>query len=215
MDLRALGLILLGGGDLDHSQEDLQLWCGTALSGGGWTRRGNGRILSTHRHCRATMHRESCRRSYRRRSKHYRNVIATGGLQYTTYAEVLGVGGECEEVQDMGRARVEARGSWAVKTCAGEELDNFFFLWFRSLESRREAAAVAMAFKMLDGEARGDLNLFKPGFGEPLSPTKKRTRNDSTEGVQMKSLVRASNLLWILSGEVFGEDTIDIQEATS
>ena len=29
--------------------------------------------------------------------------------------------------------------------------------------------AIAMAFKMLDGKARGDLQLFKPEFGEPLS----------------------------------------------
>ena len=40
-----------------------------------------------------------------------------------------------------------------------------------SLESRREAAVVSMAFKMFDGKARGDLNLFKPSFGEPLSLT--------------------------------------------
>ena len=60
--------------------------------------------------------------------------------------------------------------------------------------TRRELAVVSMAFKMFDGKARGDLNLFKPSFGEPLSLTKNRTRSDFEEGLQLKSTIRASSL---------------------
>jgi hypothetical protein len=75
-----------------------------------------------------------------------------------------------------------------------ESVSSFCGFTIESLESRREAAAVAMAFKMLDGKTRGDLNHFKPEFGEPLSLNKKRTRSNFTEGPQIKSLVRASSL---------------------
>ena len=75
-----------------------------------------------------------------------------------------------------------------------DSVSSFCGFTIESLESRREAAAMAMAFKMLDGKTRGDLNHFKPEFGEPLSLNKKRTRSDFTEGPQMKSLVRASSL---------------------
>ena len=63
-----------------------------------------------------------------------------------------------------------------------------------SLGSRREAAAMSMLCKMLDGKARGDLDLFTPQFGEPLTLSKKRARGDFQEGIQLKSLVRASSL---------------------
>ena len=52
----------------------------------------------------------------------------------------------------------------------------------------------SMLCKMLDGKARGDLDLFTPQFGEPLTLSKKRTRGDFQEGIQLKSLVRASSL---------------------
>ena len=76
-----------------------------------------------------------------------------------------------------------------------ESVSSFCGFEIESLESRREAAAIAMAFKMLDGKARGDLNLFKPEFGEPLSLTKKRARSDYEEGTQLKSLIRAHTCL--------------------
>ena len=62
------------------------------------------------------------------------------------------------------------------------------------MQSRREAAAISMACKMLDGKARGDLNAFTPQFGEPIALTKKRTRRDFEGGNQMKSLIRSSSL---------------------
>ena len=63
-----------------------------------------------------------------------------------------------------------------------------------SLQSRREAAAISMACKMLDGKARGDLNPFTPQFGETIALAKKSTRRDFEGGSQMKSLIRSSSL---------------------
>lgn len=69
----------------------------------------------------------------------------------------------------------------AVKLC-GQSVE--------SLGSRREAAAVSMAIKMLVGKARGDLSLFKPKFGCPIALTRKRSRSSYEErGLQMKQTV--------------------------
>ena len=61
------------------------------------------------------------------------------------------------------------------------------------LQARREAAAVSLALKMLDGKVQGELKCFTPVLSEPLRLCKKRTRG-SLEGVQVVSKVRARSL---------------------
>jgi hypothetical protein len=68
-----------------------------------------------------------------------------------------------------------------------------------SLGSRREAAVMSMLCKMLDGKPRGDLDLFTPQLGEPLTLSKKRTRGDFQEGIQLKSLAWVSTLVPLVS----------------
>ena len=62
-----------------------------------------------------------------------------------------------------------------------------------SLQCRRDAAALSLALKLLDGKCRGELNGFVPKLIEPLRLCKKRTRN-SLEGLQVASKVRAKSL---------------------
>ena len=61
------------------------------------------------------------------------------------------------------------------------------------LQARRDAAAVSLALKMLDGKVQGELKCFTPVLSEPLRLCKKRTRN-SLEGIQVVSKVRACSL---------------------
>ena len=61
------------------------------------------------------------------------------------------------------------------------------------LQARRDAAAVSLALKMLDGKVQGELKCFTPVLSEPLRLCKKRTRN-SLEGIQVVSKVRARSL---------------------
>ena len=61
------------------------------------------------------------------------------------------------------------------------------------LQARREAAAMSLALKMLDGRARGELATFKPILSEPLRLCKKRTRQ-SLEGIQVVQKVRPKSL---------------------
>jgi hypothetical protein len=62
-----------------------------------------------------------------------------------------------------------------------------------SLESRREAAALSISLKMLDRQARGELQTFKPTLCEPLRLCKKRTRN-CLEGTQVKRKTNSKSL---------------------
>jgi len=62
-----------------------------------------------------------------------------------------------------------------------------------SLQSRREAAVMAMALKMLNGDTRGELKTFTPVLMEPMRLCKKRTRQ-SLEGIQVVSKVRTKSL---------------------
>ena len=73
---------------------------------------------------------------------------------------------------------------------SAERIGNFTL---EPLQARREAAAMSMALKMLDGKVQGELKQFTPVLSEPLRLTKKRTRN-SLEGIQVVSKVRASSL---------------------
>ena len=52
------------------------------------------------------------------------------------------------------------------------------------LQARRDAATMALALKLLDGKARGDLKNFVPRLIEPLRLCKKRTRQ-VLEGTQV------------------------------
>ena len=61
------------------------------------------------------------------------------------------------------------------------------------LQARRDAAAMSLALKMLDGRARGELATFKPTLCEPLRLCKKRTRQ-SLEGTQVVQKVRSKSL---------------------
>ena len=62
-----------------------------------------------------------------------------------------------------------------------------------SLQSRREAAVMAMALKMLNGDTRGELKTFTPVLMEPMRLCKKQTRQ-SLEGIQVVSKVRTKSL---------------------
>ena len=63
-----------------------------------------------------------------------------------------------------------------------------------SLQSRREAAAVSLAFDLLDGTAHSSLLQYKHTLIEPLKLTKKRTRYSVTAGVQLKSKSKTNSL---------------------
>ena len=63
-----------------------------------------------------------------------------------------------------------------------------------TLESRREAAAISLAFDLLDEDAYGELRDYKPELYEPIRLTKKRTRQAVEAGTQMKSRTRTSSL---------------------
>ena len=63
-----------------------------------------------------------------------------------------------------------------------------------SLSSRREAAAAALACKLLDNKARGDLAHFKPAIKEPTNHPKQRTRSNFETDVQLESSVMPSSL---------------------
>ena len=52
------------------------------------------------------------------------------------------------------------------------------------LQARRDAATMALALKLLDGKARGELKNFVPRLIEPLRLCKKRTRQ-VLEGTQV------------------------------
>ena len=62
-----------------------------------------------------------------------------------------------------------------------------------SLGCRREAAAMSIALKLLDGRGRGELNNFTPKLTEPLRLCRKRTRQ-TLEGTQVARKVKSSSL---------------------
>ena len=62
-----------------------------------------------------------------------------------------------------------------------------------SLGCRREAAAMSIALKLLDGRGRGELNNFTPKLTEPLRLCRKRTRQ-TLEGIQVARKVKSSSL---------------------
>ena len=64
------------------------------------------------------------------------------------------------------------------------------------MQARRDAAAVSLALKMLDGKVQGELKCFTPVLSEPLRLCKKRTRN-SLEGVQVVSKVDVYRLSFL------------------
>jgi hypothetical protein len=61
------------------------------------------------------------------------------------------------------------------------------------LQARRDAAALAFAFKLLDGKARGELVHFVPKLIEPLRLCRKRTRQ-TLEGTQVASKLKPNSL---------------------
>ena len=61
------------------------------------------------------------------------------------------------------------------------------------LQARRDAAAMALALKLLDGKARGELKNFVPRLIEPLRLCKKRTRQ-VLEGTQVAPMIRSNSL---------------------
>jgi len=61
------------------------------------------------------------------------------------------------------------------------------------LQARRDAAAMSLALKLLDGKTRGELKNFVPKLIEPLRLCKKRTRQ-TLEGTQIASKVRSNSL---------------------
>ena len=62
------------------------------------------------------------------------------------------------------------------------------------LQSRREAAALSLAFDLLDDKGYGELSTYKPTVYEPLALTKKRTRHAVEAGIQLKSNAKTSSL---------------------
>ena len=87
----------------------------------------------------------------------------------------------------MGAAKSHLGKLDRVQTAA-EKLGNFKV---ESLQSRREAAAMSMGLKLLDGKGRGQLQLHAP-----VLITNKATRfsRHSATGLQLKSKVKAGSL---------------------
>ena len=63
-----------------------------------------------------------------------------------------------------------------------------------TLESRREAAAISLAFHLLDEDAYGELRDYKPELYEPIRLTKKQTRQAVEAGTQIKSRIKTLSL---------------------
>ena len=63
-----------------------------------------------------------------------------------------------------------------------------------SLRSRREAAAISLAFDMLDGSCHVELQDHAPEVHEPLRLTKKRTRHSVAAGIQIKDMTKTNSL---------------------
>ena len=61
------------------------------------------------------------------------------------------------------------------------------------LQARRDVAALAFAFKLLDGKTRGELVHFVPKLIEPLRLCRKRTRH-TLEGTQVASKMKSNSL---------------------
>ena len=53
------------------------------------------------------------------------------------------------------------------------------------MESRREAAAISLAFDLLDGKGYGEVDMYKPKLYEPIRLSRKRTRQTSEAGTQI------------------------------
>ena len=70
--------------------------------------------------------------------------------------------------------------------CCGFEVE--------SLQSRREAAAAALALKLLDGGAHVKLQPFALKFAKNISLTKKRTRDNSSVGLQLERRTKTNSL---------------------
>jgi acetyl/propionyl-CoA carboxylase alpha subunit len=62
-----------------------------------------------------------------------------------------------------------------------------------SLQARREAAAMSLALKLLDGKGRGDLQNFVPALIEPIKMCKRITRH-TLDGIQLASNIKATSL---------------------
>ena len=63
-----------------------------------------------------------------------------------------------------------------------------------SLQSRREAAAIAFALGLLSGDGYGELKQYTPQLFAPLQIGRKRTRAGSTTTVRIKSNVKSPSL---------------------
>ena len=74
--------------------------------------------------------------------------------------------------------------------CMAQRIGSFTVV---PLQARREAAAMALALKLLDGRGRGELNQFTPALTEPLKLCRKRTRQ-TLEGIQIVKKVKTSSL---------------------
>ena len=61
------------------------------------------------------------------------------------------------------------------------------------LQTRRDAAAMTLALKLLDGKTRGELKNFVPKLIKPLRLCKKRTRQ-VLEGTQVAPMIRSNSL---------------------
>jgi len=63
-----------------------------------------------------------------------------------------------------------------------------------SLESRREAATISLAFDLLDGKGYGELDMYKPKLYEPIRLSRKRTRQTSEVGTQIMRNTKTNSL---------------------
>ena len=59
-----------------------------------------------------------------------------------------------------------------------------------SLRSRREAAAISLAFDMLDGSCHVELQNYAPEVYEPLRLAKTRTRHSVAAVIQIKGMTK-------------------------
>jgi hypothetical protein len=134
-----------------------------------------------------------------------RHLLSVGNLKlmYTMfvrstmeYGSVTFMGAAITHLEKLDRVQDSA------VRCCGFEVE--------SLQSRREAAAAALALKLLDGGAHVKLQPFAPKFAKKFSLTKKRTRDNSqlahnSKGGQRQTLLTRSKevslVAFIQSGE--------------
>jgi len=96
------------------------------------------------------------------------------------YGSVAFMGTATTHLQKLDRVQDSA-----VK-CCGFEIE--------SLQSRREAAAAALALKLLDGSAHVKLQPFAPKFAKHFSLSRKRTRASTSVGTQLERRTKTNSL---------------------